>query len=386
MLRRYRSLLTRLSIAIGLCIGQYLSVSYAFEGALVLPSNGKSIIEYEIRSEQADVDPSDVFLVFVGSRDECCEGKSPIAGRYSMAGRTVTFVPAFDFIEGQSYTIKVRRNNAPDDATNDAANNDASLFNEFTVERSIVKVAPEIVAIYPSGKVIPENTLRFYIHFSTPMKPHVSNDYIKLVDAAGTADTAAFMAFKQELWSEDRKRLTLLMDPGRIKRGVAQNRTLGPALREGSTYSIVVDEGWPTASGADSMPSYESAFTVSKALRTLPDPAQWKIALPNNLTGDPLVIEFERPYDHELLLSGISVLDDNGKPVVGEVTIENNEHTWRFDPHDTWRHSRIQIAINTQLEDVAGNNFIELLDHAVGTASSKANRKLITLDLKSSPN
>lgn len=386
MLLRYRKLLTRLSIAIGLGVGHYLSVSYAFEGALVLPSKGKSVIEYEIRSEQADVNPSDVFLVFVGKRDECCEGRSPIAGRYSMAGRTITFVPTFDFIEGQSYTVKVRRNNAPDDKTNDAANNDAHLINDFTIERSVEKVAPEIVAIFPSGKVIPENTLRFYIHFSTPMKPHVSHDYIKLVDAAGKSDTAAFMAFKQELWSEDRKRLTLLMDPGRIKRGVAQNLTLGPALREGSSYSIVVDEGWPTANGADSLPGHESAFTVSKALRTLPDPAQWKIALPGKRTGDPLVIEFERPYDHELLLRGISVRDGDGKPVLGEVTVENHEHTWRFDPDDKWAHSQIQIAINTQLEDVAGNNFIELLDHAVGTASSKANRKLITLDLKSSPN
>ncbi len=378
MLLRPKKLLARLSMAIGLCIGHYFSVSYAFEGDLILPTMGKPTIEFEFRSDQEDIAPADVFSVFVGNRGECCEGKSPIAGRYSMEGRTITFVPAFDFIEEQKYTVQVH--------DTDATKNDAQSINEFTVERTVEKISPEIVAVFPSGNIIPENTLRFYIHFSTPMRPHVSSDYIKLVDATGKADTAAFMAFKQELWSEDRKRLTLLMDPGRIKRGVAQNIALGPALQVGSTYSIVVDDGWPTANRAESMPGYESTFTVSKALRTLPDPALWQIALPRNLTNDPLVIEFDRPFDHALLQSGISVRDANGRPILGDITIDKHERAWRFNRNGSWRNAQIQIAIDTQLEDVAGNNFIELLDHSVGTESSKANQNLIILDLKPTPN
>ena len=89
----------------------------------------------------------------------------------------------------------------------------------------------EVTAICPSAGTIPENTLRFYIHFSAPMQPHCATESIALVDAADVADGAAFMTFKQELWNEDRTRLTLLMDSRRIKRGVVKNVALGPRWR-----------------------------------------------------------------------------------------------------------------------------------------------------------
>ena len=72
-------------------------------------------------------------------------------------------------------------------------------------------VDAKVVGIYPSGDVLPENVLRFYIHFARPMKPHVAFDCIKLLDASGNADEAAFMRFKQELWNEDRTRLAVLV-------------------------------------------------------------------------------------------------------------------------------------------------------------------------------
>ena len=70
----------------------------------------------------------------------------------------------------------------------------------------------KVTQIQPSSSQTPENTLRFYLYFAQPMKPNVAFNYIKLVNAAGEEDNAAFMKFKQELWSADRKRLTLLMD------------------------------------------------------------------------------------------------------------------------------------------------------------------------------
>ena len=374
--------IARLALAIGLSIGLGFSTANAYEGKFTFPANSQATIAFEFRHEpnniNKDINSADVFQVFVGKRDECCEGKSPIAGRYSIAGQTVTFTPAYDFIEGQAYTAKVLEQ--------ESTTNSTSIIQEFTIERSVDMAAPEIVAIFPSGKLIPENTLRFYIHFSTPMKPQVSSDYIRLRDATGTEDTAAFMAFKQELWSEDRKRLTLLMDPGRIKRGVAQNITLGPALKEGQSYSIVIDEGWPTANGTDVMPRYEKSFTVSNPLRTLPDPALWKILSPAHLSHDPLLIEFDRPFDHALLHSSIWVTDDSGRAITGKISIENQERTWRFNRNGRWNNARIQIAIKNQLEDVAGNNFVELLDHSVAAESSKSNQTIITLDPIKSPN
>lgn len=373
-----KNTLRRFVITIAFFLGHFCLAAHAFEGDLILPTKGSSNVVFELHDGQPGIDPTAVFQVFVGKLDACCKGKSPMAGRYSIDDSKVSFIPAFDFIEGQNYTVEVFDKNASAKCTHS--------LEEFTIDRTVDIVSPKIVSIFPSGTHIPENTLRFYIHFSTPMKPHVSTDYIKLVNAKGTQDTAAFMALKQELWSEDRKRLTLLMDPGRIKRGVAQNLTLGPALQEEGTYSIIIEEGWPTANGMQTMPRFENTFVVSKALRTLPDTSLWTITSPKHMTNDPLIIDFDRPFDSELLLSEISVLDEDGRPIPGMISTEKQERTWRFDRKGKWNNARIQVVVDTQLEDVAGNNFIDLLDHLVGTAASTTNKKYININLEPSPN
>lgn len=371
-----KKLLSTTFISLGVLMAQLWSAALANEGGLILPAQGNANVRLVLQDERTDINPSDVLQVFVGHREACCDGKSPIAGRHRIDSRIVSFDPAFDLIEGQPYTVMTR--------DKDAANEKARLLTEFTIQQADGVISPEVVAIYPSAAKIPANTLRFYIHFSTPMKPHVSTDYIKLVDAMGTPDTAAFMTFKQELWSEDRKRLTLLMDPGRIKRGVAQNQKLGPALLEGNTYSIVVDEGWPTANGAQTPSRFENIFSVSKALRTRPDPEIWRLVPPRIQSRDPLVIEFDRLFDHERLQSGILVLDELGQPVPGTVSIENDEKTWRFDPQDVWLNTNLKIVIDARLEDVAGNNFREALDHPAEVDVLNIHQKTITVDLKPS--
>ena len=382
MLRLTRKLLPRVAVVVvGFLVGHICSATAAFEGDFYLPEQAESNVVFELSGEQPVVDPSDVFQVFVGSNAVCCEGSLPIAGRYSIEERTVTFDPAFDFIEGQHYTVKI---SGKDGALVEDANAASTHFiDEFTIKRSNENVNPEVVAIYPSGDQVPENTLRFYIHFSTPMRPNVSSDFIKLLDASGAVDTAAFMTFKQELWSEDRKRLTLLMDPGRIKRGVSQNLALGPALQEGRTHSIVVNAGWPTANDAQEMPRFESVFTTSKALRTIPDPENWTIVSPKYMSSEPLLIEFDRPFDSELLLSGITVLDENGQAIAGVISLEKNERAWRFDRKGLWQNSQIQIAVDPLLEDVAGNNFFELLDHSLGAPVTTPNQLVISVKLES---
>ena len=42
-----------------------------------------------------------------------------------------------------------------------------------------------------------------------------------------------------------RHRLTLLFHPGRVKRGVGPNEALGPPLRSGETFRLVVDAVHP---------------------------------------------------------------------------------------------------------------------------------------------
>jgi hypothetical protein len=213
------------------------------------------------------------------------------------------------------------------------------------------------------------------------MMPHRAGGFIKLVDENGDADMAAFMSFTQELWSEDRTRLTLLMDPGRIKRGVAQNMTLGPALRQGNQYSLVIEEGWPSAIGQRDVSRYERSFTVSPALRSLPDVGLWHVQPPKLATDTPLVIAFDRPFDHQQAQNAIAVRDATGRRIGGTVILEDHQQTWRFEPDAPWPSSRVQIVVDTHFEDVAGNNFRDLLDHSLGADRLTQDQETITIDV-----
>src|SRR6186713_2761613 len=79
--------------------------------------------------------------------------------------------------------------------------------------------APRVDAVYPSAATLPANHLKFYIHFSAPMRQGVFLDHCKLLDDHGRMImTEPFR--ETELWSEDGKRLTLWLHPGRQKTGV----------------------------------------------------------------------------------------------------------------------------------------------------------------------
>lgn len=325
-------------------------VSNAQAEGLKFPQSGSDPISLTLQGSSASVsDPSEALAVFVGG-GPCCEGRTPIAGRYAVDGGTLTFLPAFGFEVGQTYVART-------------GGAEARTFTTFGLSVDETIPPAEVTAMFPSGEALPENTLRFYIHFSVPMQPHVAFDYIKLRDADGTVDDAAFMRFKQELWNADRTRLTVLIDPGRIKREVATNVALGPALVAGQSYSLTVEEGWPSADGTSILPEFTKTFTVSDALRDLPDVALWQTSSPCIGTKEPLKIFLDRPFDRHLLDKDIRLETGEGVPITGKVLVGANERTWRFIPDIPWDHETLFIKPQMTLEDVAGNNFLDLLDH-----------------------
>ena len=52
-----------------------------------------------------------------------------------------------------------------------------------------------------------------------------------------------------ELWDPSRRRLTVLFDPARIKRGLAPHHEVGYPLGAGVAVDVVVDEGLRDAEG-----------------------------------------------------------------------------------------------------------------------------------------
>ncbi|MEM9603453.1 MAG: hypothetical protein AAGA11_11365 [Pseudomonadota bacterium] len=322
---------------------------------LSLPTHAHAPVRLSLPTGSAE-NARAALQVFVGDASACCTHRTPIAGQHQVSPDDIAFHPAFPFEPEQPYTVRV---------------GDALVV--FVVPRKTALTAPAVTAAYPSGAQLPANTLRFYLHFSTPMQPHRAHDFIRLVDANGKADPAAFMAFKQELWNRERTRLTVLLDPGRIKRGVAQNRTLGPALVDGQQYALVVEAGWPSADGRGTAPRFEHRFTVTGALRSRPRVDHWTITPPRRGGHDALLIGFDRAFDAAQARDAITVWDNPATPVPGEVQLDAGERGWRFVPHRPWASHQVEVRVDPRLEDVAGNNFRERLDHPNGEAAATPN-------------
>ncbi len=76
-----------------------------------------------------------------------------------------------------------------------------------------------VEAIDPGVDEIPANLLRFSVTFSCAMEEGSVADHIRLLDDDGSELQGALLAMPPELWDRGRRRLTVLLEPGRIKRG-----------------------------------------------------------------------------------------------------------------------------------------------------------------------
>ena len=164
-------------------------------------------------------------------------------------------------------------------------------------------------------------------------------------------------------------RLTVLIDPGRIKRNVATNVALGPALLEGQAYTLSIKGGWPAADGRSVLPAFTKHFTVGAPLRDLPAVEKWIAMRPCTGTKGPLHITFDRPFDRHLLSGAVHIKDAVGTDVNGALIIGDEERSLTFTPSAPWAGDDIQIVVSADLEDVAANNFRDLLDHVDGDVS-----------------
>src|SRR5262249_35547553 len=156
-------------------------------------------------------------------------------------------------------------------------------------------------AVYPTSERVPENLLKLYLHFSAPMRRGEVYRRVHLLDAAGKAVDLPFLEIEQELWDAEGRRLTLLFDPGRIKRGLRPREESGRIRGEGKSYELVVDRDWPDAAGNVWTNGYRKTLRAGPPAQRQPDPAAWKVAAPRAHTLQPLTIDFPEPLDHALL-------------------------------------------------------------------------------------
>ena len=90
-----------------------------------------------------------------------------------------------------------------------------------------------VTGIYPTAAEVPSNLLRLYVWFSAPMSEGCAAEYVRLARDDGGNIAGALLPTEHELWDAARRRLTVLLDPARIKRGLVGHQEVGYPLRAG---------------------------------------------------------------------------------------------------------------------------------------------------------
>jgi hypothetical protein len=222
--------------------------------------------------------------------------------------------------------------------------------------------AAEVHALFPTATVVPRNLLRLYVHFSVAMSEGDATRHVRLLDESGESIPAAFLATEDELWDPGRRRLTLLLDPARIKRGLRPNLELGYPLVAGSTVRFVVDAGFRDAQGARLATGAERAYRVGGDERALIDLARWSIDPPAARTMDAVSVRTDRPLDHALLARCVGVVGPDGERVTGGVRIGAGERSWHLTPRLPWQAGAHRLVVDPILEDLAGNSLRRVFD------------------------
>jgi hypothetical protein len=158
------------------------------------------------------------------------------------------------------------------------------------------------------------------------------------------------------LWDGAGQRLTLLFDPGRVKKGLSPRLQFGPVLEAGQSYRLVIDRAWHDANNQPLAASFEKRFTAGPPVEKAVDAKEWKIDPPPASTRAALVLRFPWPLDRALLMRMITIEDAAKKSIDGQIRLADDERRWEFRPDQPWPAGQFSLVVDKELEDSAGNN------------------------------
>jgi hypothetical protein len=179
--------------------------------------------------------------------------------------------------------------------------------------------------------------------------------HVHLLDDRGREVKDPFLPLDVEFWNGDRTRYTFFFDPGRVKKGITPRNEMGPSLVAGHRYTLLIDREWPDGEGLPLREPFRRDIRAGPPDETPIDPNRWRLTPPPAGTRHPLVVAFEKPLDHGLLLSALGVAAGEDEVVEGEIRIEGSETRWSFTPSTAWRAGGYNLVVLSILEDRAGN-------------------------------
>jgi hypothetical protein len=283
----------------------------------------------------------------------------PIFGEYNIQATEIVFKPLIPFSRGLHYSVLFKN----------------KRIGEVEIPSSRRSGAPTLLAIYPTRDTLPENLLKIYLQFSQPMREGESQKHIALIKNDRDTLHDIFLNLQPELWNHDRTVLTIWLDPGRIKRDLQPNKRLGNPLKQGEWYKLAVSDKWEDIQGLRLRQAYTRKFFVSSRDSISPDPGKWLLGIPPGGSVKPFEADLRESLDYFLLKETVSVIDEKGLPVKGNVQISDKEKRYLFIPVQNWAPGNYTLEVETRLEDLAGNNINRVFDRDINskkTPGSKA--------------
>lgn len=297
-----------------------------------------------------------MFAVYAGSGDV-----PPLLGEYGVDAGRLSFRPKYPLAPG----VRIR-----------------SVFRGtesfFEIPKPKLKSTTHVRQVFPTADSLPDNLLKLYIEFSASMTQGHAWKHIRLLKNNGVPVELPFLEIDQEMWDAEGKRLTVLFDPGRIKRGVKPLEDIGPAIEADHSYTLVIDGSWEDAGGAPLVATHRKEFRVTESDRIPIDPAQWSIGTVQPGTKEPLTIRFGEPLDAALALRLIRIEGARGTATLGP-----EEREWSFVPDQSWGDGPYSLKIDTALEDLAGNKVGRAFDVDVfDQVTRKVEREVLSLPVR----
>ena len=326
--------------------------------------------QFRVAGWPAPVEPSQgwssVFKVYAGPPDQVPQ----MLGAYEFRNNELTFHPRFPPAKGIRYTAIFSNPGI------------ASIQAVFDGPPKPTNAVTRVDRIYPSTAVLPSNALRLYLYFSAPMSRGEAYQHIRLIDLTTNRPVdIPFLELQQELWDANNQRLTLLFDPGRIKRGLVPTETIGPAIVEGKQYKLVIDPEWHDARGVGLVESAEKVFRCGPSDRIPPSPKSWRVIAPKSGTTEPLIVTFPKSMDYVLMQRMLGVFDNAGMELTGSIAVSDNETQWRFTPTQPWKPGVHRLTADNTLEDISGNHLDRPFDVDIfETVTKRIDSKTTSVD------
>jgi hypothetical protein len=286
-----------------------------------------------------------------------------VFGLYQVLKNGVRFVPYFPFEKGIRYRATFDPRSLPGFEFSEL------ITLDFYLPREQSAVQTEVTQIFPSSDSLPENLLRFYARFSGSMQRGRVEEQVAIIGPDGRPVPEVLYRPPVELWDRNMQYLTILLDPGRLKRWVGPNVELGPPLKAGQEYRLVIGSGMVDLAGRPLREAFCKRFLVTEAVRESIAVERWKILPPAAKSREPLALTFPRPLDWALLFRTITIASKGGELIDGRIEIDQCEKRWSFIPTSPWVEGAYHVRIAPSIEDVCGNSVVGAFDRRLRTDS-----------------